>query len=499
MPARFSRSTRFLFALVLSASILLPVAPASAAPIQVTTRNDELNDDTDCSLREALFAINTEQAKSGCPAGTAGPDVVLLKRGTYALEIEGADEAGGATGDLDVLAPDTTIRGKGMDNTTIDGSDIDRVFDVGASAVFRDLSVIGGKVSEESGGGLRTASIVTLDHVRVANNEVVGEGGDDIGGGIQNQDELTLRDSDIAGNTAPRGGGLFNIGGATLTAERSAFHDNTALADYGGGGVSLYGEATFENTTIGRNESGEEGHAGGMAIGASATVSLRHATVAGNRPGNVYVEGSLTVSSIIVADSLGGEPGCSTVGGSISPQVNNIDEDGSCGTGAEVDPLLQPVGEYGGPVPTAALRRTSPAVDEGFEDCVDTDARGVPRPQGNCNAATDNLQDLGAYELVKCAKGIVNRVGTPAKDVLKGGIGPDVFLALGGNDKILADGGNDRACGGDGKDTLKGQDGNDKLLGQAGDDDLIGGPGDDACIGGPGNDSASTCEKRKSL
>lgn len=503
MPVRSVRLGRYVCLVVLAAGLLLPIgSPAAAATIQVTTREDELNQDGDCSLREALWAVNAEIPQDECPAGAIGaPDVIALKQGSYTLSVQGRNEDGGQTGDLDILAPDTIIRGKGMNLTSVDANNIDRVFDIKSTGALEHLTVVGGEVDSGGGAGIHAAADVTLDHVRVAANDIPGETFDQVGGGIRNSGSMIIRDSVISSNTAPRGAGIFNIGGASLDVMRSSIHDNLASNMYGGGGATLFGTSTFENVTVARNTADEGGHAGGIYLGGGSELELRHSTVSSNDPGNIYIEGDLAISSSIVADSLSTSGCVIDPAGSVTATAISVDEDGTCanGTGIEEDPKLEPLGEYGGPVPTSALRPTSPAVNAALEDCLDTDARGAPRPQKDCSAATINRQDLGAYELVRCARGIVNRVGTQGADVMQGGPAADVFLALGGSDKLLGDDGKDRACGGGGQDTLKGHGGDDKLLGQDGDDDLIGGPGSDACIGGPGNDSAALCETKKSL
>jgi len=60
------------------------------------------------------------------------------------------------------------------------------------------------------------------------------------------------------------------------------------------------------------------------------------------------------------------------------------------------DPLLLPLGKYGGPTLTHALKSGSPALDAGFctdmcGDIVKEDQRGVSRPQGR-------VCDIGAFE-----------------------------------------------------------------------------------------------------
>src|SRR5438034_814815 len=85
-------------ALMLGAVLLLLASGAMAAPtssaIVVTVTNDELNNDSDCSLREAIQAANTDQTVSGCSAGV-GVDVINLASTltggtTYTLSLDSA-------------------------------------------------------------------------------------------------------------------------------------------------------------------------------------------------------------------------------------------------------------------------------------------------------------------------------------------------------------------------------------------------------------------------
>ncbi len=100
----------------------------SAASINVTTTDDEVNSDGDCSLREAIIAANTDTAVSGCAAG-AGADVISVPTGIYNLTLTGTSEDAAASGDLDILES-VTITGAGAGLTIIDGQASDRVFDI---------------------------------------------------------------------------------------------------------------------------------------------------------------------------------------------------------------------------------------------------------------------------------------------------------------------------------------------------------------------------------
>jgi CSLREA domain-containing protein len=119
---------------VLLAAMILVAAFSTIDPgyagvsINVNTFKDELNKDGDCSLREAIVAANTDTEVDACPAGL-GDDTIFLPKGTFAISIPGLDEDQAQTGDLDLLES-VTIQGAGIGETIIEGSMLDRVFDV---------------------------------------------------------------------------------------------------------------------------------------------------------------------------------------------------------------------------------------------------------------------------------------------------------------------------------------------------------------------------------
>jgi CSLREA domain-containing protein len=120
--------TILLVGLISMASSQTGLAVSAGAVIQVTTSLDQIVDDDDCSLREAIQAANLNQAFAGCPAGS-GQDTIMLPSGSYALSIQGQGEDQGLIGDLDIREP-LTILGAGIDLTNIDGKLMDRIFHV---------------------------------------------------------------------------------------------------------------------------------------------------------------------------------------------------------------------------------------------------------------------------------------------------------------------------------------------------------------------------------
>jgi CSLREA domain-containing protein len=297
-------------------------------PIAVTTTDDELNTDGDCSLREAIQAANTDTAVDACSPGDR-PDSIYVPAGTYLLGIAGTGEDANATGDLDVL-DDVTITGAGQGATIVDGAGLDRVFHFlgGTSQVF-DLTVTGGgdAVSSsvcEGAGILNVATAtLTLNDVAVSGNN----GGE--GGGIDNNGTMTLNDSTISGNSAKkRGGGVENAGAAaTLTVNNSTISGNSGggfgsafdppcvgLAFFGAGGIfnSDGGALTLNDSTVSGNSAVENG--GGIFNHDSAgPLTINRSTVSGNHAddggGGFINGGTLTLTNSTISGNSDESPG----------------------------------------------------------------------------------------------------------------------------------------------------------------------------------------------
>jgi hypothetical protein len=241
-----------------------------------------------CSLREAVIAANADAASGArageCPAGS-GADTIVVPAGAYALVIPPPfeDEDAATNGDLDLLGA-VTIAGAGAATTVVDGSRLDRVFDVlaGATVAISGLTITGGLrvagADPDVGGGIRNRGALTLTASAVRGN-VAGEGG-----GIANEPSgrLTLVGSAVIGNRALTGGGIRNEG--TLTATESRFSANGAVI---GGGIANRGVLALAGGAIGGNEAVADeliggGDGGGLQNAAGATATLDGVTVADN-------------------------------------------------------------------------------------------------------------------------------------------------------------------------------------------------------------------------
>lgn len=267
---------------------------AQASTISVTTAADAVAGDGKCSLREAIQAANLDAAVDACPAGD-GADVISLPAGAYHLTIGGIDENSAATGDLDITG-ELTITGELSSTTTVDGSALDRVFDVvGAARVtLANLTIQGGAPpAGREGGGIRSTGRLTLTSSAVVSNTVDQVGG----GGIRSLGTLTVLGSVISHNTAHSGGGIASDGALAVS--------DSTIDDNAGGGITSLGEATVDRSRLRRNQSDSSG--GGIA-GLGGALTIRDSAILSNTSelgGGVRSSGALTIARTVIAGNTG--------------------------------------------------------------------------------------------------------------------------------------------------------------------------------------------------
>ena len=356
----------------LAASVALAAAANTHAATFTVTRLDDPAPgacDSDCSLREAVRAVD---------AGSGG-DTISLPAGRFRLTIAGAGEDAAATGDLD-LTKSVTITGAGARQTLIDGSGIDRVFDIasGVTALITDVTVTGGLV-DGGGGGIASAGTLTLLRDTIVNNEATAAGNNS-GGGVNSSGILTVTQSTIAGNRAYNGGGIAFSGTATIADSTIAGNRAGGFGSNGdGGGISGSGGSSLGLTgsTVADNHAfNGAGSGGGIDVPA---VTLRNSIVANNRAHESNGSASYVDNCTNAAASNG----------------HNLSDGHDCGLTAtgdrqDVDPRLGPLQDNGGPTDTEALLAGSPAIDTS-DTCGALDQRGTTRPRGaSC--------DIGPYE-----------------------------------------------------------------------------------------------------
>jgi CSLREA domain-containing protein len=395
----------------------------------------------------------------------------------------------------------------------------------GPTTKLTSVKILRNEASNMGGGISLSDTTATLVDVDVLRNRVSNQGG----GIVQTGGTVSIADSTISGNRTQNNGAGLRVfsssdGPTTTSLARVTIMNNTA--DNNAGGIGLEASSpdtitvTGTNVTISGNNAKTSG--GGVFVfpGESSEVNLFDSTITDNtadsdgdtsgQGGGIALfnadAGTVTITRTILAGNQDSTPGSDepdecypelesgghnvvghTEGCTFDDQPS--DQVGASDT-APLDPLLGPLVNNGGKTRTHRVLPDSPALDaipSSDVGCGGKDQRGVPRPRGSgC--------DVGAYERARCADRLVNRVGTPGRDLLRGTNGNDGFLLFGGRDSATGRDGKDSMCGGGGRDVLKGAAGSDSLVGGQGPDTLNGGPGQDSCIGGPGNDETLNCE-----
>jgi hypothetical protein len=279
-----------------------------------------------------------------------------------------------------------------LDNCTLSGNHADGAFEV-------------------EGGGIFNDGTLALDHCTLSDNHIFVPPGflhSGNGGGISNFGALTITNSTLSGNTADgdtnSGGAIYNDG--TLTLDGSTLSDNSAFV---GGGILNQHDvtATVTNSTLSGNRADPPsggGIGGGIANASGATLTVTSSTIAGNvaTPGNINGGtgggianfGTLAACNTILAgNSATNGP---DLEGALGSQGYNLIGNAQGGSGfaasdrLNVDPLLGPLQDNGGPTQTMAVLAGSPALNAGDPAQLGTaDQRGVVRSGG---------VNIGAYQ-----------------------------------------------------------------------------------------------------
>lgn len=224
----------------------------------------------------------------------------------------------------------------------------------------------------------------------IAHCDIINNSSGNYGGGILNDllSSPVITHCTVASNSARFGGGIFNSG-ASPNISCSTLFGNSAT--YGGGIQNQSSPARIANCTMAGNSASTQG---GAIHNSSSSPAIAQCTVSGNSPDGIYnLDSDPSIANCILwtnaptaqmrnADTTSAPnvAWCVIQGG--YPGGSNI---------ITADPLLQPLGDYGGPTPTLRISIGSPAIDAGIPGPTfsTNDQRGFPR---------DAQPDIGACE-----------------------------------------------------------------------------------------------------
>jgi hypothetical protein len=218
--------------------------------------------------------------------------------------------------------------------------------------VLIGLTLTGG-YSSQGGGAILNDSILTLNDCTLVGNRA------NEGGAIFQFDSVTLNNCTIVSNYARFGGAIENDGfRGALTLNNCTLAHNVSTNE--GGAILNFFTTILNNCTVVSNQAS---YAGGIINEGSGTLWLHNSIVAGNTPTGSQIEGSIDFPS-----------GINLTSG---------------------NPLMAPLGDYGGRTHTMPPLPGSPAIDPvgGLTNSVfATDQRGLPR-------VVNGIVDVGAVEV----------------------------------------------------------------------------------------------------
>ncbi len=203
------------------------------------------------------------------------------------------------------------------------------------------------------------------------------------------------------GGGAGFGGAVFNYGGSLSIAD-STFANNASVGGsgansgkgFGGAIFNLNGNVTVTNSTIARNIASDAGGAI-YNFGSDFESTQSGPTISFNNTAAVSLTNSILSGSSDLTSPISDYTAFRNQNSSGTNNIvqKNATTGGFTGTVTIIaDPLLAPLGFYGGPTQTFALNFGSPAIDSGITNSTaGSDQRGIARPQGAA-------YDIGSYE-----------------------------------------------------------------------------------------------------
>jgi hypothetical protein len=353
-------------AMVAALALACGAADAVAATFTVSTTSDSPGTcptPTTCSLRQAVETSDAAPGDDTIDFALPAPSVISLTNGELVFT---SDER-------------TTIAGPGAGALTVrrdpNAPPHSVILNFGTSTIT-GLTISGGLSGPFQGGGIQNEDDLTIDGVVVSANNADGAGIGSVAGAV-NAGEMTVRNSTFQGNTTINAG----AGGSA-------------------GAIVQVGALLVVNSTFTGNRVTGAGDAGGAILNFSPLTTIVNSTIAGNvvaqGAGGILSDDDLGLANSILAGNLVATAANDCVGALTSRGYTLVGTTDRCAlTGATGDvtganPLLGPLGANGGPTPTMALLAGSPAIDAGDPtDAPATDADGKAR---------NGRADAGAYE-----------------------------------------------------------------------------------------------------
>jgi hypothetical protein len=311
-----------------------------------------------------------------------GPGIYSQGRGgTATVAIANCTISGNSSAGVDNegLSSSATLT---IANSTVSSNSGGGILNIGNNGTLTIIATTVDNNSANSAGGILNFGLMAIDNCTISGNSSVN-----LGGGIHNAGSMAVSNSTIDGNSASWGGGIANE--RALTVRNCTLSVNSAPS--GGGFYNVGSFAQIANSTFSGN------------IGASGSNC-----VCG---GGISNGGAMEIGNTVLSAGASGN-NIVRWGGTVTSRGYNLSSDGgggfltTIGDQINIDPMLGPLQDNGGPTFTHAPSPCSLAIDKGKRDAIpslasDTDQRGFPRPVDFAsipNAPSGDGSDIGAFE-----------------------------------------------------------------------------------------------------
>ncbi|HEY0710820.1 MAG TPA: choice-of-anchor Q domain-containing protein [Polyangia bacterium] len=262
----------------------------------MTTTADEDGTGQRCALREAIKAANGNAAYGGCPAGSGTDTITFPSQAQQTYNITLAADV--------IISSPITIAGG---NHLFRGTQSSGGFSIlaGSSARVSHVKVTGfGRRSP-----FRVKGFLELKESEIHDNVSTGIPPQTLGIWVDATGSLYASNSVLRGNSAIKGGGVYNVGGR-VKLTNVAIVNNTS-SQYGGGVMTT--EATADTEIVNCTISGNTAvgwYGGGVFNGVDASTTIYNTTIVNNKAakgGGIWMEdsiyGSLAIRNTIVANN----------------------------------------------------------------------------------------------------------------------------------------------------------------------------------------------------
>jgi hypothetical protein len=273
LPVANRRGRPVLAAVVISSATVMAnlIAPSPAMAADATVACGDV-----AGLRAAIVAANTR------PSAV----INLALRCRYSIDTADNDETA-----LPVVSSSLVVNGSGAQIVRSAGAPAFRLWRIAATGTLTlDSLTVGGGAASVGGGLFNDHGTLTLRDSDVTGNTAT-LGGDAGGGGIYSTGTLELVTTRVHDNSAVSstdvapGGGIDTEGTAELRASRVDHNTTTSSVDSAiGSGISsgFGGTVTLDATLVDHNSASSPTFAGGAGIANVGTLMLNSSRVAGN-------------------------------------------------------------------------------------------------------------------------------------------------------------------------------------------------------------------------